>query len=151
MGKIGVTARSVLEYINERKYVTNDELKTKFGNDVFGSVVTLEAQDLIYSKNSSDEVFDYHITPMGKDYLERAATEDDKDQQLTQHFQNVKRIDRNVEDLNLKIVRLENQLEEERRRAEKAERNSWKISLFITLTGALFSAIFSVIAGIFFN
>lgn len=151
MEKLGTSAKKVLEFINEKNTVTNEELMAKFGDEVCYPVAALQIKKLICHSTSSDDEFDYCVSPTGKDYLERASVEDVKDQQLSDHHLTVKHIDTTVVDLSNRVAILERGLEEESKRAELAKRNNWKISLVITLVGSAFGVLLSVIVGIFIN
>lgn len=71
MQEIGDKALNVLEFINEKSEVTNDDLISSFPDNPMLEVALLFELRFILYRTSSTDTFDYQISPRGRDYLER--------------------------------------------------------------------------------
>jgi hypothetical protein len=153
--KLGFDAQKVLQYIHQKEKVTISELEQKFPDNrmLIASLTILQENRFIYRNykgSSDDDSYDYCIQSFGENYIQCIITENMENDKLTEHFNNVKRIDSNVSDINMEIANLTKQVEElkadldsERIRAKQAEKKTKTSSQWFTLGMACLSVILS--------
>lgn len=162
MDTIGNNARKVLEYINDKERVMNNDLISAFQDDTFFYLSVLEQNGFVRPRFSSNDSYDYYIQPKGRDYLERYATEHEK---LDAQIKHQKSIDGNVreiksdvsgihaqiEHLNRKISDLEIKAEQQKERAELAEKKAIAASQRFTVAVTVFGAVVSLGLSVLMN
>lgn len=158
MDEISEKPRIILEFINERNQVTIDELKAAFPGDTLFDVYVLEEKKYVYRSFSSCELYDYQITPAGRDCLERYR-EKRLQREQTEHFQecveqHTSKIGQQVDLLNTQLDCANLRLDEINRASIKRDEENAKSSKeakiisFISLVLAAIAA-FAAVAALF--
>ena len=157
MHEIGDKALNVLKFINERFQVTNDDLISAFPDNPFLEVALLQEMRFIAYRTSSNDTFDYQISPMGRDYLERHASELKQMEQTSKYQQNMEaglqESNARVDLLNTQVDNIKKQMEDadaaNARAARKAQitANISIVIAFVSMVAAIVSVVITLVRG----
>ena len=157
MHEIGDKALNVLKFINERFQVTNDDLISACPENPFLEVALLQEMRFIAYRTSSNDTFDYQISPMGRDYLERHASELKQMEQTSKYQQNMEaglqESNARVDLLNTQVDNIKKQMEDadaaNARAARKAQitANISIVIAFVSMVAAIVSVVITLVRG----
>jgi len=144
MQEIGDKAIKVLEFINERFEVTNDDLFSAFPDNPMFEVVLLQELRLILFSTSSNDSYDYQISPMGRDYLEHHSANLKQMEQTSKYQQNMEAglqesnaradlLNTQVDMLNTRADRITKQMEA----GDAANAKSSRIATILSIIGII--------------
>lgn len=118
MEEIGDKALKLLEYINEKFEVTNDDLISAFPDNPFMEVALLQDLRFVTFGASTNASYDYQITPKGRDYLERHKA---NLKQLEQNAKYQQNMESGLRESNARVDLLNTQVDNIKKRMEDGD------------------------------